>query len=334
MMQRLLCASILVFIAGPLAQGDDTKDPSKGKLPLSPKSFKRWGQAEALFTARLNAVQPGPVGLSNPPLYSTRLQFTVDDVLRGTLKNKEKVQGMHSVRQQDRPTFPEGKDCIVAAKKARGYWVIQSVEPYTKEELAQAKLVCSLPVGWTMNDKGLVSPWAKMGKKAWPEAQKGTGRFECTVTGRPAYTLGNGIKLDVEKVPPAVKLKYGNPDGDGEYRITITNTTDKPVEVPALRTNGKKILWQECVVILCQDKVYPAPEANGIKSPTKPVTLKPGQSISSTVHALKLDGPKWPRGGYRIEFQFCVGDKSVTKSFYYLSRHHDKIRTDLLKDKN
>ena len=34
----------------------------------------------------------------------------------------------------------------------------------------------------------------------------------------------------------------------------------------------------------------------------------------------------WPKGGYRIEFQFCLGEKSATKSFYYLSKHHDAIR--------
>jgi len=37
-------------------------------------------------------------------------------------------------------------------------------------------------------------------------------------------------------------------------------------------------------------------------------------------------GPTWPQGGYRIEFQFCLGEKSQTMSFYYMTRHHDPIR--------
>jgi len=44
------------------------------------------------------------------------------------------------------------------------------------------------------------------------------------------------------------------------------------------------------------------------------------------VNALALKGPEWPRGGYRIEFQFCLGEQSSTQSFYYMSRHHDKLR--------
>jgi hypothetical protein len=45
-----------------------------------------------------------------------------------------------------------------------------------------------------------------------------------------------------------------------------------------------------------------------------------------TVHALALQGPMWPMGGYRIEFQFCIGERSATHSFYYLSTHYDPIR--------
>ena len=46
----------------------------------------------------------------------------------------------------------------------------------------------------------------------------------------------------------------------------------------------------------------------------------------TTVNAFRLKNVKWPRGGYRIEFQFCLGELNSTQSFYYLSRHHDKIR--------
>jgi hypothetical protein len=48
--------------------------------------------------------------------------------------------------------------------------------------------------------------------------------------------------------------------------------------------------------------------------------------VSTTVNALKLDGVAWPRGGSRVEFLFAVGDRGATHSFYYMSRHHDKLR--------
>ena len=57
--------------------------------------------------------------------------------------------------------------------------------------------------------------------------------------------------------------------------------------------------------------------------------LRAGESISGTANALKLEGPEWPRGGYRIEFRFCLGEKASNQSFYYFSKHHDAIRAAL-----
>ena len=44
-----------------------------------------------------------------------------------------------------------------------------------------------------------------------------------------------------------------------------------------------------------------------------------------------LKGLEWPRGGYRIEFKFILGELAVTKSLYYMSRHHDKLREEAVK---
>ena len=135
------------------------------------------------------------------------------------------------------------------------------------------------------------------------------------------------------KVPPKKQLKYGNPDGDGEFTLTVKNATKETVKVPGLLTDGKNILWDECLIIICNGKTYTHPDAKGVSGAVKPVTLKPGQSVSGRVHTFKLDGPKWPRGGYRLSFTFCLGEQSVSKSFYYLSRHHDPIRAALQKKK-
>jgi len=51
------------------------------------------------------------------------------------------------------------------------------------------------------------------------------------------------------------------------------------------------------------------------------------------VNALALQGPKWPRGGYRISFQFCPGQLSSVQPLDYLSRRHDVIRGKLLEKK-
>jgi len=135
-----------------------------------------------------------------------------------------------------------------------------------------------------------------------------------------------GISLKVEHVEPPKRIKWTNPDGDGLYRITVTNETDKPVPVAALLTGAKGILWNESLVILCQGTARPAPGAGPVTAAPKPTVLKGGQTVSAVVNAFGLKNVRWPRGGYRIEFQFCLGQLSATKSFYYMSRHHDKIR--------
>jgi hypothetical protein len=121
-------------------------------------------------------------------------------------------------------------------------------------------------------------------------------------------------------------IKFTNPDGDGEYRITVKNVTGNVVTVPALLSDGAKPLWNESLVILCQGKAYPMPNARGVQRAPKATVLQPREAVSTVVNVFQLQGPEWPRGGYRIEFQFALGEKSATQSFYYLSRHHDLLR--------
>ena len=114
----------------------------------------------------------------------------------------------------------------------------------------------------------------------------------------------------------------------------MSNPTDQPLTVDALRREGKRVLWKESLVILCQGQAYLAPGSVGLLRPTQPVVLKPGETISTVINALELQGPNWPRGGYRIEFQFCLGQRSSKQSFYYMARHHDVIRASLRKPVN
>jgi hypothetical protein len=266
------------------------------------------------------------VARSDPPVYTHKLHFRVEKVLRGSLKKGEEVTAFCSIRQRKEPVFPVGKDCLMAGKNGRGQLVVVAVEEAKAETLAQAERACAVPVGWSLEQGRLVSPWAKLGKTAWAGEPPAKGSLACAATGRPALLVGEGVEFTAEPVPPKVVVKYGNPDGDGEYQITVKNVTDKPVTIPALLSDGKAPLWDESVVILCQGKSYMAPGAKGVGKAPRPTVLKPGESVSGIVNVLKLQGPEWPRGGYRIEFQFCLGEKSVTKSFYYTSKHHDPLR--------
>jgi hypothetical protein len=293
---------------------------------VTPEAIKKWAGAEVLLVGKLTNVIAGPVGLSEPPVRSYRMTVMPIKVLRGAVKVGDPLAVNYSIRSKEEPTFPAAdKECVIALKFVQKTWILQSVEEKSATNVDQATVATSFPLGWTVKDGKLISPWATIGKAG--EA-KGVA---CSVTGRPVLLAGD-IRFTVEPMPPAVKLKYGNPDGDGEYKLTVKNETDREIEVPALLTDGKDIRWNECVVIRCQDKAYPVPGSTGNVKDLKAVVLKPGEAVSGTVHAFAINGPEWPRGGYRIEFQFCLAEKSATHSFYYLSKHHDPIREKIQKD--
>jgi len=259
-----------------------------------------------------------------------KLSFTVKEAIRGDLKPGGKVEISNVARQRVAPVFPEGETCVVGAEKSRGGYQAKVVQKLDPAKIASIRLACALPLGWSGKAGAVTSPWVGL-KVKWPSNLKEEAKHFCTATGRPALGFGIGATFAVEKVPPEVDVKWTNPDGDGEYRLTVANAGDKPVVIPALRKLGGKVLWNESVVILCQGKTYPAPEAKGLSVATLPVTLKPGQKLSGIINPLALEGPEWPKGGYRISFQICLGERSSTQSFYYMSRHHDGIRDKLKK---
>lgn len=292
------------------------------------EAMKKWGDAELVFVGKLDSVQVGPTALSSPPIYNHTLSFSIDGPMRGTMPMGGQFKGNHSARQKVRPVFPEGKKVLVAAKSGRGGNQVLIVEEVNDKNVAEAQAVCSVPVGWRMDGKKLVSPWATLPRAKWSGGAMGD--IICDVSGRPGLLAGRDIELTVEHVPPPKDIKWTNPDGDGEYKVTVSNPTDIEQVVPALLRRGKEVLWKESVAIVCQEKVYAVPGATGSPGECEAVKLKPGESVSTVVNVFQLQGPEWPRGGYRIAFQFCLGEKSATKSFYYLSRHHDKVREKVL----
>ncbi len=289
------------------------------------EALKKYAGAEVLVVGKLTQVTAGPVGLSEPPLRTYRTPIAVEKFLRGSVNLDKPLIANYSVRQQAEPKFPSATTAtVIALKQVRGMWTIQGFEEATPDVISQATMATSFPLGWTIKDGKLVSPWAGVGKPAKAEG------IACSVTGRPVLAAGN-VRFNVEPMPPAKAVQFANPDGDGLYKLTVTNESKNEVEVPALLTDGKTIRWDESIVIRCQDKTYPIPGSTGNIVGLKSVLLKPGESVTGTTHVFALKGPQWPMGGYRIEFQFCLAELSVTQSFYYLSRHHDPIRAAVLK---
>lgn len=308
--------------------------PGRGPVgqPAKPEPIK-WGEKQIVLTATITDIKQGPTARSFPPIYNHTLTLKVDQVLRGSLKPGTVLKANHSARQQAKPNFPEGK-VVVALSNVRGGNRVEGLELADAKKLATIQLACELPLGWRQENGKTLSPWAKQKDRAWPKGAKAGAKHFCTTTGRPALLVNSNAIFHAAKVEPKKAIKWTNPDGDGEYKITVSNPTDQPLTVDALRREGKRVLWKESLVILCQGQAYTAPGSVGLLRPTQPVVLKPGETISTVINALELQGPNWPRGGYRIEFQFCLGQRSSKQSFYYMARHHDVIRASLRKPVN
>ena len=302
----------------------------ESSLPEVGPEFDIMQRAELLFLGTLTKAQAGPVAQSNPPIHTFQLTLTVSESLRGDLPAAEEIVVSYQARQVQPPTFPVGEAFLVV-----GYQdlrierlVTTWVNPASEELLAQVRLAGALPIGWSVVDGQRVSPWASLDEIAWPEdaAEEAPA---CAETGRPVLFAGEGVTLTVEPVPPAENIKWTNPDGDGEYTITVTNTTDEAVDIPALLSDSGGIRWNESLVIVCQDVARPAPLAEALTETPTPTRLEAGESVSTVVNAFRLENIEWPRGGYRVEFTFCLGELAVTRSFYYKSDHHDPIRAAL-----
>jgi RNA polymerase sigma factor (sigma-70 family) len=332
--------------AGPAAAdrpppGPAEPPPAKARarpaaLALKAEALTRWGQAEIVCVARLERAQARLPLASLPPVHRHKLQLQVEGVLRGAVDKGAKLEAYHYARQDNEPVFPIGKACLVALRRSQGLgeskvtelWEAVAIEERGPAALAEVKQVCALPVGWSVEKGRLVSPWAALGPKAWPAAAKGKGPLVCSKSGRPALLAGAGVQLTVEPVLPAKVLDEA-PNGDGEYKITVKNVTGKAVVVPALLSDGGKVHWEESLVILCQGQAYPAPGAKGVQRAPAPTVLRPGEAVSTVVNVLRLQGPEWPGMG-PLDFHFALGDKIVTRFFFYSFTHHDALRRGAL----
>jgi len=248
----------------------------------------------------------------------------VEEVLSGDVKVGTQLQLSHGATQISDSVYPVGERVLVAVK-FRGGRRAHAIAMATDEGLAIARAACSLPVGWSNQHGKLLSPWAKFGDHGWTEANDQPQDVKrCAATGRPTYMVGQGVKFTVDHQPPAKPDKESNTEGDGQYTLTLTNTTDKPVTIFALRRAGERILWDQCVVILCQGKTYTVPGSGGVAEKTEAVTLQPGKGVTHVVNVSTLEGPEWSRDDSPIEFTFAIGEQCVTESLDAASKQNDQ----------
>jgi hypothetical protein len=297
---------------------------------IDPQTINRYTQAEILLLCTVDHTVQGPTAPSNPPVHKTSLTLAIEHVYRGRIDRERKFQAMHSMRGGERPKFDKADKVIVVAEvERRAGKVLHTravhVDIATPGRIEQAQLASQLPVGWKVDARGtLTCPWAAIEGYDLPQVM--TRIRSCARTGRQAFLAGP-IALSVEPViVPEQQVRWANPDGDGAFRITVTNPTDEPLGVPALLKSGETILWDQSIVIVCEGRTYTLPGAGVPPDDVGPITLEPGESVSTTMNILTLDGPDWPRGASRLTFTFALGEHATSHSFYYMSDHHDPLR--------
>jgi len=294
--------------------------------------LKPFGQADLVFLGVVESSKLSPiVARSYPPIYTVVITFSKVEMLRG-----DKPDTLSFTRRQraHQPTlYAKGTKLLVAVNRAPHdpkQLMFAAALAATDANLAAVKRTAALPPGWTYQKGKPVSPWAALGKNAWPAGSKLKADIVCSKTGRPALPTNRGITLKVDQVIPKNVHEWRNPYGDGKFRVTVTNTNKIEADVPALITDGAKVAWADSLVILCRGKTYVLPTAGQLKT-AKATTLAAGGSVSTVVDLLPIQGIQWPRGGSRVHFTFCLGDRSYPNFFYYFSRLHDPLRDAAIK---
>jgi len=282
--------------------------------------------AAMIVVGKIANRKDGPTGLSFPPLWNLTFQIAEGEKLRG--KWADEAVAAFTVRQELQPAFDEKKKYVVALRSpagGKGNWQATAIELADEGNLAIARKMASLPLGWEWKDDKILSPWRDRGEGYWPKEAFATAAAKCAVSGRPSFAAGD-IIIETEQILPADRHEFKNPFGDGEFQITVTNPGDKPVVVPALLKDGDKILWEESLVIFTADNPMVLPGRAKISSQLKPTTLGPKEKVSGVIDTLTLPGIAWPRGGSRVYFTFALGEQAADNFFYYFSNLHDAIR--------
>lgn len=340
--------------AQPVEPGPPTRiieKPDQGNGQADSAEAKLWqdlNQSELVMVVTVARTEMLMTTMSMPPRYG--MQFSVDKdakLLRGKVEGKvEDIDFRYMTL--DRDSLPSVGDKLVLAVSTQAHaggtmHVIEGLYRGDDDTLKLAEKATSLPVGWKLNQEGKpVSPWAEVEGFKWPRHYNNwikdrMRRVTCAVTNRPVLAMPEGVTFEVEQIIPEDARQYVNTYGDGKFKITLKNTTDKKLQVPAvlaIQNDPNLVLVDESLVVLHKGKPVFRPQTDWFDVRTQklemfqgptPVEIEPGKSFSFELNTLELQGIDWPRGGSRVQFTFALGDQAQTNFFYYFSKHHDKL---------
>lgn len=207
---------------------------------------------------------------------------------------------------------------------------------------------------------------ARTGRPAVAAAIVGDAADAAATAGVPPAAAPPGsLRLDVTPAVPAEVHPYRNPDGDGAFTLTLTNTTATPLTLPGvpvvvtphrLRRAGRVVLWSAAAVVVAEAAAYALPPPPGGAEATAaaavaaapptaaaaaahhggrvgghiaPLVLGPGEAVTGSINVLAAGGVAWPKGGWRIPFVVGVGGATGGGGLYYLDSWHDARRAQV-----
>lgn len=248
------------------------------------------------------------------------------------------VRASYNGVHEEEPVWPDEEELVFIAlsgtssTKKLTYW-----ESITSTNAKRIKSLLDLPYGWTLNKLGKpVSPWSEYGEQS--NMGEETALVVCSKSGRGFSPADEGLTFSASKIPSEfVQNNYSNRDGDGFFSLTLRNSTDFPLAIPALRMNQDEILWKESLSCLVSSTTNSnsliatavcLPKFSSLKDleKTEPTILEPGQEISTTVNPLLFSNFPQIEGYSQLLFRFCLGKTVALTSFSYNSGYHEKIK--------
>jgi len=270
---------------------------------------------------------------SMPPINTYKLMFVNIRLLRGTISSTEfsyQQKGAHQQEEEKEPTI--GHTYMACLSDKKHVKTLVEVDNDDCEEILQR---AKMPLGWSKQlsnnnstDDTYISPWPESPEPIdWHNHRLYLNSTKCSKSGRPLLVSGDDVTLECEPVESSNFIEFANPDGDGLFKLTVTNTSDETVQIPALLRdpNTKEILWEESVYVITNTGNHFFP-GFGHARETEATELGPKESVSAVLDTLTLKDMQWPQGGWRLQLTFCLGEKASDGSFYYIDSHHDAIR--------
>ena len=313
--------------------------------------FNDINRAQTVLTGTVKSKRILAMTRSIPPITMLAVEISDATALRGQVPDD---LNFHLSTSTPGLIPAPGKKVVLATstvQRSEGKPITDTwMHELTEKMQAEVDRALKVPIGWMWHKGKYTSPWAQLGKEHWPGKidlkLEDKPEVACAATGRPALMCPDKITIALDPVIRGKTHRYRNPDGDGIFKVTIANPTDKPLVIPALlctpAKDGSTVypgkgpdskpspLWHQSLLIFVRDKAFPMSGAATVPAEARPLTLDAGKELSLSVHVLGLQGVTWPNGGRNVNVRFALGDAIAAHTFYYYSDHHDEIRDKLL----